>query len=279
MRVIGMDKYQEASLEGEGRSGGYDCSKWVLEKLSTLEVGGGDTLSLLDVGAIVHRFGERCTAGGRSVKLAATSIDLNPSTCERGQKVIKADFFDFASERIREGARYDVVCLSLCINFEGSAKKRGEMVRLAGRLLKDGGYAMIVLPKACLDNSRYCDESIMHEVMQVCGIKVAHTDSSQKLWRCVGRRTGDVEKEEVPRRAARGGSGRNNFAVVLESAGNHGQSGTPTKMKASKKGGLTLRNGRLRGKTAIELTSNQRRRARKQAWRAQKNGARPREGR
>jgi hypothetical protein len=110
--------------------------------------------------------------GGR--RLHVTSIDINPQSSE----VIRSDFFDFARAALAARAAaaaaaaaanevavvgggaaaaagagaaaagvvgcYDVVVLSLVLNFVGDPRARGEMLRLTARLLDEGGYLFLV---------------------------------------------------------------------------------------------------------------------------------------
>jgi 25S rRNA (adenine2142-N1)-methyltransferase len=48
-----------------------------------------------------------------------------------------------------------VVVLSLVINFVGDPRRKGEMLVRCRTLVRDGGNLFIVLPLACMDNSRY----------------------------------------------------------------------------------------------------------------------------
>jgi hypothetical protein len=132
-------------------------------------------LQLLDVGAIVNHYPPEpepeprqapgvlrshstlgpTLPGGR--RLHVTSIDLNP----REECVLRADFFDFAEQQLKlprdasSGGRYDVIVLSLVINFVGDPIMRGVMIRRCAELLAEGGLLFLVLPEPCLYNSRY----------------------------------------------------------------------------------------------------------------------------
>lgn len=74
-------------------------------------------LRLLDVGALTG------TAYAAYPWLDVTSIDINP----RAPHVIQSDFFDFEPPSgEEENPPYDVVSLSLVVNFIGDLHKRGE---------------------------------------------------------------------------------------------------------------------------------------------------------
>ncbi|KAJ3156947.1 hypothetical protein HDU86_003482 [Geranomyces michiganensis] len=134
----GLHAYQRASLRGGNEKKGLGaCGTWLVphlrakladlrtSKLATSTAGDDlkdpttekkQKLKLLDVGAL---------DGGTYSKQAAwidvTSIDLNPQS----QTVKKQDFF----ERPRPSGvheKFNVLCLSLVVNFVGDPKLRGE---------------------------------------------------------------------------------------------------------------------------------------------------------
>ncbi len=79
---------------------------------------------VLDVGAITG------TAYSKYRWVDATSIDLHP----QGDNVQKYSFFDFPIPA-KEEESYNMVALSLVINFVGDVRKRGEMLRHVHRYL------------------------------------------------------------------------------------------------------------------------------------------------
>lgn len=62
------------------------------------------------------------------------------------------DFFQLKKSEL--GGPYDVICLSLVVNFVGDPKKRGEMLKESTQMLKENGHIFIVLPLPCIENSR-----------------------------------------------------------------------------------------------------------------------------
>ncbi len=222
-------------------------------------------LRLLDVGAIKNQYLRY------SSWLDVTAIDLNP----QHPSVIKSDFFDFVSslgsspseedsggsKESAEGASsssssFDVVVLSLVMNFVGDPRKRGQMLIQCERIINDGGLLFIVLPLACVTNSRYLNQALFERMLNSTGFVIEKQKESKKLWFCVcrkvGEQTGKSERKSFKRRLCRGGTGRNNFCIILERKnsgeaedGNDGgeeeeeyQSG---ELKAEKGGGLHKR--------------------------------------
>lgn len=298
LALIGIDKYQNASREGEACSGGFDSSLWVLSELQTRarELCAKDSaLSVLDVGAIAHRFPEHLDIAcadergsqTRRIALNVTSIDLNPEDSEAGRRVIKADFFDFASTRFDEKAeRHDVLCLSLCINFEGCANRRGLMMYLAARLLRIGGLLFTVLPRACVSNSRYLDGDRFSRLQSAVGLDAVSTKYSSKLFQSISRKTTEIDKINPSewaglsrREQLRGGGQKNNFAIhlnhstLLEYANARKKALSDSGLRHFDKKGFA--NLRIPVPPAAPIgkshrTSNQRRKARRKAMRKQK---------
>lgn len=233
LQVIGLERYQRASRAGEVAGGGFDSSKWVLQILSTHEEAAklhekNGRIRLLDVGAIVHRFDEHMVNSQNvSIPLDVTSIDLHPSENADGDKpsVLQADLIDFATDLVhRENACMDVVSLALCVNFEGCPRRRGLMLYYAARLLRPAGLVFLVLPRACLDNSRYFDGNLLRDILNAVGLECVEADTSQALVKWVLRRTdtsieGGDESAWKPlgkKNVVRTGDEHNNFTILLD---------------------------------------------------------------
>jgi hypothetical protein len=98
----GLDAYQSLSLKM-----GFDASSYVIETLAK-EKG---RHSILDVGAIVHRYPAKDPRVPAGLVLDVTSIDLH----SQDPLVKQVDFFAFAK---RERKRvFDAVVLSLVLNY------------------------------------------------------------------------------------------------------------------------------------------------------------------
>lgn len=143
-------------------------------------------LRLLDVGALS---GTSYTA---YPWIDVTSIDINP----RSDEVIRSDFFDFpipsgtASE-----PKYDVVCLSLVINFIGDLSKRGEALLRAHRYLVPAGWLYLVLPLACVTNSRYLTHERLQAILESCGWDIRRQEDSARLTRWLCQRKQGPERK------------------------------------------------------------------------------------
>lgn len=131
--------------------------------------------------------------------------------------------------------RFDVVCLSLVLNFEGDISKRGmqsiaraiacidaltgQMILRAHDFLTPTGLLYIVLPLSCVNNSRYLTADRLRAMLASCGFeKVVAQHDSPKLTYWLVQRTRESgwdgttwRKEEV-----RAGVKRNNFCIQVK---------------------------------------------------------------
>ncbi|PWN47825.1 hypothetical protein IE53DRAFT_334795 [Violaceomyces palustris] len=209
-KLGGLESYQDDSLKGGDRLKGGESGKWCAQTLTQLLGDEKRTIKLLDVGAI---------AGTSYAKfeswIKVTSIDLNP----RAEHVEKYDFFDYPLPS-SEGEKFDVVGLSLVVNFIGDLYKRGSILHHSHSYLKPKGYLYLVLPLPCLTNSRYLNHDHLRSILSSCGFDVVKQDDSLRLTRWLLQRKdrpndrydGTVfkKKEIVP------GVKRNNFCILLD---------------------------------------------------------------
>jgi 25S rRNA (adenine2142-N1)-methyltransferase len=269
----GLAAYQAASLGGESACGGVDSSDWVKEELSNRKqpassstTGSSSSTSsanadarLLDVGAIVARYEEEYNA---------THIDLTSND----PQVQKIDFFDFAKKTQADNVYFTTVVLSLVVNFVGSARARGDMLQKASELLRPQGLLFFVLPSACVDNSRYLDQSLLLEILKVCGFEDLDVSRSNngRLWRCIGRKHGDDSPafdvaSFQKKRVLRGGPDRNNFTIQFSSVNVNVNDPVAVVAGTCSKKALSKRPG------ADVLSSNQRKRLRQQKMKESRN--------
>lgn len=205
-KLGGINAYQQASRLGEAHHGSFNSAKWIVKQLKVLnlrlaqEEGTSDKLRLLDVGALDNNY-------QRHVKwIECTAIDLNPQS----GNVKKADFLTL---NVKE--KYDVIVMSLVINFEGDVRKRGDMLRKCEKLINDQGYLFIVLPLPCLKNSRYLNKGHLISMMDSLGFEVCVTHNSKKLSFFIFKKTRKCQAKLFPKEVLRKGGNRNNFAIVL----------------------------------------------------------------
>lgn len=161
----GLKAYQDASLLGADKRKGGDSGKWIVKTLQQVLEGEKKDVKLLDVGSISG------TAYEKYPWIKAKCIDIHP----RENDVEQVDFFDLSVPTIEE-EKFDVVSLSLVINFVGDIQERGKMLLHTHRYLKKGGHLALILPLACVANSRYCTHQRLQDILDSCGWKVVHHD-------------------------------------------------------------------------------------------------------
>ncbi|KAK4043175.1 putative methyltransferase-domain-containing protein [Parachaetomium inaequale] len=219
----GIESYQEASLQGQRQDRGGDSSRvlmqWVEACLSSQGAGSGRRLRMLEVGALSTQ--NTCSKSGH---FDIERIDLN----SQGEGILQQDFMERPLPQ-NESERFDIISLSLVLNYVPEPKGRGEMLRRTTQFLRAPGRYIdcphlatnfpslfLVLPAPCVINSRYLDEERLVAIMESLGYVKVDSKTTQRLvyylWRrdrvCKG--TGAFSKKEI-----RSGPSRNNFAVVL----------------------------------------------------------------
>jgi len=154
-----------------------------------------------------------------------TAIDLR----SRHPSILERDFLrmDYLGEH-REA--WDVICLSLVINFVPDAKDRGRMLVQAHSMIRSGGLCFIALPLPCVNNSRYMTLEHMSELMDAIGFS-----QLQVRWKSGGKmvywlyqkrpsssfpdsesdRSGELEHFSK-KKVLRQGGNRNNFHILLQ---------------------------------------------------------------
>jgi 25S rRNA (adenine2142-N1)-methyltransferase len=127
-----------------------------------------------------------------------------------------------------ENDQFDIISLSLVLNYVPNPAGRGEMLVRTLKFLRAWQYPeglthffpslFLVLPAPCVTNSRYLDEMKLEALMESLGYMNSKKKLSNKLvyylWRMISPVTkGKVglKKEEI-----RSGKSRNNFAIVLK---------------------------------------------------------------
>ena len=225
----GLAKYQEASIQGQSLERGGDSSRVLIRWLAELlppELHAGKQerkLRLLEVGAL--RIDNHCS---RSGLLSVTRIDLH----SQHPKIQTQDFMarPIPPSAMLQIEGFDIVSLSLVVNFVSDAVGRGEMLKRVSSFLRvpPSEYEdvadpslpalFLVLPAPCVTNSRYLNEERLESIMQSLGYKRIRRKISAKLvyylWGF--ERSLKVEtSKSFPKKELRGGASRNNFAIVV----------------------------------------------------------------
>ena len=226
-RSGGLAEYQRASIQGQSHERGGDSSKVLMEWLSQDHVipqipeEGFSKLHMLEVGAL--NVNNACS---RSRLFDVTRIDLHSQ--HSGIEV--QDFMERpllpTEQLMTEG--FDVVSLSLVVNYVGDAAGRGRMLRRVSSFLRSKPSALethdkvfpslfLVLPAACVTNSRYLDETLLEAMMFSLGFTRSKRKMSPRLVYYLWRYDATLQEtsQEFKRRVVRSGGDRNNFTITL----------------------------------------------------------------
>ncbi|CAD6578456.1 MAG: hypothetical protein ASARMPREDX12_001950 [Alectoria sarmentosa] len=220
----GLPKYQEASIQGQSAPRGGDTSRVLMDWLTKgegedkISVKSGGQLRMLEVGAL--RPDNACS---RSKLFEMERIDLHSQHPDIKQQDFLARPLYAAGDVVQKG--FDIVSLSLVVNFVGDPVQRGEMLRRVASFLKScSGHKVglfpglfLVLPTACVANSRYLNEERLDAIMESLGYQRVKRKLSSKLvyylWKY---EAGKAERSKVfKKEEIRSGKSRNNFAIVL----------------------------------------------------------------
>lgn len=229
----GLEWYQHASIVGQSDERGGDSSKILMDWIKDMppqlnkKTEPVPPLRLLEVGALTMD-----NACSKSAMFSVTRIDLH----SRHPGILSQDFMERPipahEEEEEEEEKFDIISLSLVLNYVPSPPQRGEMLRrttdfLRRTNLQDSRLSdlfpslFLVLPAPCVTNSRYLDDQRLTNIMESLGYSRCRQKLTNRilyqLWVFHGQPghnricTTKFKKEEV-----KGGKNRNNFAIVLE---------------------------------------------------------------
>lgn len=222
----GLESYQQASILGQAKDRGGDSSTVLMQWLETIrpQCPGKEKLRLLEVGALSVN-----NACSNSKLFEIERIDLN----SQGAGILQQDFMQRPLPRADSnevGDTFDVISLSLVVNYVPDAAQRGAMLQRTCRFLRSSKSGrnnelsftfpalFLVLPAACVFNSRYLNEERLAMIMESLGYSKSKQKRTAKLvyylWHYDHSRT--TAARAVPKKEVNPGSGRNNFAIVLE---------------------------------------------------------------
>ncbi|KAI0078998.1 hypothetical protein K474DRAFT_1659699 [Panus rudis PR-1116 ss-1] len=161
----GLETYQRMSSIGQGNDRGGGSEKVLIGWLNEL----GERqrahqekrrLRLLEVGALKPDNYASCTTW-----IENTCIDLH----SRHPDIKEQDFLLLEPDENRE--KWDMISLSLVVNFVPEPKDRGRMLQLAHTFLQRNGYLFLALPLPCILNSRYLTPDHLRTLMNHIGFE------------------------------------------------------------------------------------------------------------
>lgn len=236
----GLESYQLASKTGQSRERGGDSSTVLLEWIRPLlkrikqsrqtEDASAGKLRLLEVGALSTK-----NACSRHDCIDVTRIDLNSQ--EPG--ILQQDFMErplpAAAAADDDKERFHAISLSLVLNYVPSAAQRGEMLKRCSAFFTTSApsslrlentnftpYLFLVLPAACVLNSRYFNSERLSDIATSLGYSKVKEKVTNKLiyqlWefrplpldQTKNKRARIFRKEEL-----NPGKTRNNFTITL----------------------------------------------------------------
>ena len=224
----GLKKYQEASIQGQSAERGGDTSKVLMEWVKEANIRKISSehrrLRMLEVGAL--KVDNACS---RSGLFDVTRIDLHSQHPE----IQTMDFMEMpilSSETLEQNG-FDIVSLSLVVNYVGDAVGRGEMLRRVGNFLRSAQQideamdpifpaVFLVLPAPCVTNSRYFNEERLEAIMTTLGYVKARRKLSKKLvyylWKYENTSSRKEQVELFKKQEIHPGGQRNNFTIILQ---------------------------------------------------------------
>lgn len=172
----GIESYQHASLIGQSSDRGGDSSRILMEWLAPVlpalkeRASNGQQMRMLEVGAL-----STTNACSKSRLFEMERIDLN----SQSEGIKQQDFMERPlPEDPKE--RFDIISLSLVLNYVPDAVGKGDMLLRTLDFLKPPIYPesalqesfpslYLVLPAPCVLNSRYMDEATLETIMESLG--------------------------------------------------------------------------------------------------------------
>ncbi|KAJ0338799.1 hypothetical protein COL154_008727 [Colletotrichum chrysophilum] len=233
----GLKEYQQASLQGQRTDRGGDSSKvlldWLrpanLQSTKTMAAATSDNhgstrrrLRMLEVGAL--SVGNACSKSGL---FEMELIDLN----SQQPGILQQDFMERPLPK-DDTERFDIISLSLVLNYVPDHSLRGEMLLRTLSFLRQPNDDLpesarnvfpslfVVLPKSCISNSRYFSQGRLVELMTLLGYAQVGVKLTNKLAYSLWKRQGPAQQPVTPftKTEVNPGVTRNNFAITLKAS-------------------------------------------------------------
>lgn len=213
----GLEAYQRASIQGQSTSRGGDSSlvlmTWLkphVPALKALE----KPLKMLEVGALSTK-----NACSTSKLFDIERIDLNAQS----PGITQQDFMQRPLPE-NEGEKFDIISLSLVLNFVPETKGRGEMLRRTTQFLRRNMVSpmqdlaatlFLVLPAPCIENARYCSEERITLIMNSLGYCLLQRKQTAKLVYYLWQWRDEAVERRFTKQMLRDKGGMNNFCIEL----------------------------------------------------------------
>ncbi|KAF0316285.1 nucleolus protein [Colletotrichum asianum] len=233
----GLKEYQQASLQGQRTDRGGDSSKVLLDWLRSANLQSTKTMAaatsdnhgserrhlrMLEVGAL--SVGNACSKSGL---FEMELIDLN----SQQPGILQQDFMERPLPK-DDTERFDIISLSLVLNYVPDHSLRGEMLLRTLSFLRQPNDDLpesarnafpslfVVLPKSCISNSRYFSQGRLVELMTLLGYAQVEVKLTNKLAYSFWKRQGPAQQPMTPftKTEVNPGVTRNNFAITLKAS-------------------------------------------------------------
>ncbi|KAF1964051.1 hypothetical protein BU23DRAFT_605017 [Bimuria novae-zelandiae CBS 107.79] len=227
----GIKVYQAASKQGQSKDRGGDSSQTLVEWLRDMRVikdskqkdaedkpESRTLLRCLEVGAlsITNAISKYPNS------IAMTRIDLN----SQGTGIEKQNFMERPLP-LSSNEQFDIISLSLVLNYIPDPVERGEMLKRTTQFLRRSNVAQrpagtvlpalfLVLPLPCVENSRYLDEPLLLDIMANLGFSVTKEKKTFKLCYYLFSLTDTNTGVNLPKIKRKDGPAMNNFCIVVE---------------------------------------------------------------
>jgi len=210
----GLSAYQRMSSIGQGNDRGGGSEKVLLEwlkELGMVDRKGKDKLKLLEVGALKPDNFSPCSSW-----IHCTPMDLR----SRHPAIIEQDFL--LMDQDENQGKWDIISLSLVLNFVPEPKDRGRMLSFAHNILRPKGLLFLALPLPCVLNSRYLTFEHLNAIMTAIGFvelkEQWKTGGKMSYWlyqKAASDLEGSVVAPSLQKKTVLRTGNRNNFSIIL----------------------------------------------------------------
>ena len=217
----GLKAYQRASIQGQASDRGGDSSIHLMEwlegikpELATMTL----KVRMLEVGALSTK-----NACSKSGFFDIHRIDLFSET----DGIMQQDFMERPVPR-SEDEQFDIISLSLVLNFVPDPVGRGEILKrtcqfldqrapktIPGKLQDTFPMLFLVLPAACIVNSRFMTEERLTTMMASLGYISLNRKQTAKLVYYLWVLRDKPVPNDFAKKEVNPGRDKNNFGIVI----------------------------------------------------------------
>jgi 25S rRNA (adenine2142-N1)-methyltransferase len=216
----GLEKYQKASQTGQMNERGGDTSKVLVEWLHASGITRNQSkLRVLEVGCLSP---DNFISKVKGVEMVR--IDLRSTH----PQILEQNFMERPLPS-RQEEYFDIVSLSLVLNYLPDIQERGDMLFRTTRFVTHPAtmgdlsrstslpLLFLTLPLPCVSNSRYLTTTHLERIMSGLGYKLLNSKESTKIYYSLWKLSTRLSKPKTcSKLEVNPGNGRNNFSVVVK---------------------------------------------------------------